>query len=367
LGTNNDAESGEVALRIAFITPHYYPAVRGNAVTVRRIERSLADRGCRVEVHSLDVLAASEIARRVVAEPPELIHAFHGWSGGRVARAIARETGIPYVITLTGTDVHEALTDSRRDETRAVLHEADRLVAFAPDIKKALTVHCPTLAERTVVIPQGVAPPGDTCPGLGEIPFPPGTFTFFLPAGLRPVKQVLFPLAPLAELYAAEPRVGFLLAGPVIDPAYAARVMEGLERYPFAHYLGGVSHGAIGCLYRRADVVLNTSLFEGGMANSLLEALTCGKPVLAADIAGNRSLVKDGVTGLLYGDEEEFRCKAARLVADARLRERLGTRGREYVLQNFPPEREVVAYLELYRSVMGDRKAMSGQRPFTSH
>jgi glycosyltransferase involved in cell wall biosynthesis len=349
-------------VRIAFITPHYFPAVRGNAVTVRRIERSLVDSGCRVEVYSLDAMAAGEIARHVAAVPPALIHAFHGWSGGRVARAIARVTGVPYVVTLTGTDVHEALTDNRREETRAVLHEAARLVAFAPDIKKELVIHCPTLAERTVVIPQGVEQPENNPTGLGEAHFPAGAFTFFLPAGLRPVKQVLFSLAPLAELYGGEPRIRFLLAGPVLDPVYAARVMEGIDRFPFAHYLGGVSHEAIGSLYRRADVVLNTSLFEGGMANSLLEALVCGKPVLAAAIAGNRSLVKDGVTGLLYRDEGEFRDKAARLLADGRLRERLGDQGRRFVLGNFPPEREAEAYLSLYQAVIGDRETRPSER-----
>ncbi len=341
-------------VRIAIITPHYYPAVRGNAVTVRRVERSLTDRGCRVEVYSLDAMAAGEIARHVAAESPVLIHAFHGWSGGRVARAIARETGIPYVVTLTGTDVHEALIDSRREETRAVLHGAARLVAFAPDIKKMLSLHCPTLTGRTIVIPQGVEQPGDSCAGPAGVFFPAGAFTFLLPAGLRPVKQVLSPLAPLAELYAEDARTRFLLAGPVIDPGYAARVMEGLERYPFAHYLGEVSHEAMGCLYRRADVVLNTSLFEGGMANSLLEALACGKPVMAAAIEGNRFLVKDGVTGLLYRDEAEFHTKAAQLMADGRLRERLGKQGREYVLQSFPPEREAEEYLELYKRVKSE-------------
>ncbi len=342
-------------MRIAFITPHYHPAVRGNAVTVRRIERSLNDCGCRVTVYSLDAMEAEEIARCVAEEPPALIHAFHGWSGGRVARVIARETNVPYIVTLTGTDVHEALVDSRRDETRAVLHEAARLVAFAADIRKALAVHCPVLEERTVVIPQGAVLPGVVCHGSVEAFFPAGTFTFLLPAGLRPVKQAQFPLAPLAGLYAEEPRIRFILAGAVIDHDYAARVMEELERYPFAHYLGEVGHEAMGSLYRRSDVVLNTSLFEGGMANSLLEALACGKAVLAADIAGNRSLVKDGVTGMLYRDEAEFRGRAAQLVADARLRERLGRQGREYVLKNFTPEREAAAYLELYRKVVGDR------------
>ena len=100
-----------------------------------------------------------------------------------------------------------------------------------------------------------------------------GSFTFLLPAGLRPVKNVLFALPLLAELYREEPGLRFLLAGPIIDAEYGARVLAQLEAYPFARYLGAVGHDAMACLYQQADVVLNTSLFEGGMATSILEAL----------------------------------------------------------------------------------------------
>ena len=46
-----------------------------------------------------------------------------------------------------------------------------------------------------------------------------------------------------------------------------------------------------------ADVVLNSSASEGGMANSVLEALAVGRAVLAADIPGNCSVIEHGVTG----------------------------------------------------------------------
>jgi glycosyltransferase involved in cell wall biosynthesis len=338
---------------IAVITPHYYPAVRGNAVTVRRIAAALGNCGCRVRVFSLETWPAEEIAREILAEPPELLHAFHGWYGGRVARAVSRETDVPYLVTLTGSDVYEALSDIRREETVAVLRESARLVAFDPCIKKPLAFHFPSLAEKTAIIPQGVVLPGDDCSHLGEFLFPPGTFTFFLPAGLRSVKQVLYPLEPLAKLAGKDPRIRLLLAGPVLDPGYAAQVMETLERYHFAHYLGGIGHEAIGCLYRNADVVLNTSRFEGGMANSILEAMAFGKPVLAADIDGNRAIVREGVTGLLYGDEEGFMRQANRLLDDPHLAKRLGEQGQRLVLENFSPEREAAAYLALYREVAG--------------
>lgn len=339
-------------MKISLITPHYYPAVRGNAITVRRIEKYLASMGFQVDVLSLDTRTSEEIGRISAEERPDVIHAFHGWAGGRVARAIAQQSGIPYIITLTGTDVYEALEDSRKAETHEALRDAMRLVVFHDSVKKRLTAHFPTLAEKTVVIPQGVEIPGVDCSGIGGFPFSAGKLTFLLPAGLRPVKNVLFALEPLARLFEQEPRGRFVIAGPIIDADYAAMVMAQLERHPFAHYIGGISHDAIGCLYNKADVILNTSLSEGGMANSVLEGMAFGKPVLAAAIEANRWLIKDGATGFLYHDAAEFRQKAAQLIADEDLRKKLGEHARGYVLENFPPEREAAAYAELYEAVV---------------
>lgn len=339
-------------MKIALITPHYYPAVRGNAVTVRRIERRLREAGRQVSLYSLDAMSAEEICGRLAEEKPDIIHAFHAWLGGRVARLVSLQTAIPYIVTLTGSDVYEALTDKRMEETHAALRDAAGLVAFHQSIKKRLAAHLPSLAEKTAIIPQGVELPGDDCQGLGGFPFFTGKCAFLLPAGLRPVKNVLFPLAPLAELFQRQPSLRFIMAGPVLDKAYGAQVMEELERYPFAHYIGGIGHDAIGCLYKKADVVLNTSLFEGGMANSVLEAMAFGKPLLASDIEGNRSIIKEGKNGFLYRDESGFREKAGRLIADPKLRKSLGGMGRRLVVEEFPPDREAAAYLEIYRSIL---------------
>ncbi|WP_243370972.1 GPMC system family 4 glycosyltransferase [Geotalea sp. SG265] len=341
-------------MKIALITPHYFPLMRGNAVTVSRIEKNLVKAGITVAVHSLDAAAGEEIGNEVAAARPDLIHAFHGHSGGRIAHELQQRYGIPYVITLTGTDVYEALTDHRRDETLAALDRAAYLAVFHESIRDRLLQHIPDAAEKTVVIPQGVELPEEPCPGNREFPHSPGTFTFFLPAGLRPVKNVLFPLGPLAVLHGRYPQVRLILAGPVLDPAYAAQVMETLEGYSFAHYLGGIGHESMGCLYNKAQVVLNTSLFEGGMANSVLEALAYGRAVLAADIEGNRSLIADGTTGFLYNDERLFLQKAELLLRREDVRAALGAAGRGLVRDKFAPERETAAYLGLYERVKGE-------------
>jgi glycosyltransferase involved in cell wall biosynthesis len=110
-------------------------------------------------------------------------------------------------------------------------------------------------------------------------------------------------------------------------------------------------------LLTQADVVLNCSLSEGGMANAVLEALAVGRAVLASDIPGNRSLVDHGVTGLLFRDPDELEAQAQRLAEDADLRRRLGEAGRARVLALYPPEREIEGYLDFYQRLVGVPRA----------
>ncbi|GAB7027136.1 GPMC system family 4 glycosyltransferase [Geotalea toluenoxydans] len=339
-------------MKVGIITPHYYPLMRGNAVTVRRIEKNLANAGVEVAVYSLEAMAVEEIGSEVDAARPELIHAFHGHSGGRVAYRLKEQYGIPYVITLTGTDIYEAIIDHRREETFRALNGAAGLVVFHESVRDRLLNHLPQLEASTVVIPQGVELPEEPCRRAREFPFSSDSFSFLLPAGLRPVKNVLFPLGPLAALHDQYPRIRLILAGPVLDPAYAAQVMDSLKGYPFAHYLGGIGHDEMGCLYNKAEVVLNTSIFEGGMANSILEALAYGKAVLAADIEGNRSLIADGKTGFLYQNERQFLQKAEQLVCRPDMRAAFGAAGRKLVRERFAPEKEIAGYLRLYQGVL---------------
>ncbi|HBA87617.1 MAG TPA: glycoside hydrolase [Geobacter sp.] len=336
-------------MRVGIIAPNYYSEETGNAVTVRRIERQLRLLGCELRIFPVDRLAGERLLAEIKDFAPNILHAFHAYHGGRMAHAISLSLGLPYLITLTGTDIYQALCDQRGMEMHGALRGAARLVAFHSCVKRRLADHLPSLVERTAVIPQGVELPSETGAAAST---EEGTFTFLLPSGLRPVKDVLFPLKPLAGLHAVHPEVRLLLAGPILDAEYAARVMDALEQYPFARYLGSICHETMGELYRAADVVLNSSQVEGGMANSVLEALAHGKPLLVTDIEGNRSIVKENVTGLLYRDAAEFRTKAEHLLTDPHLREKLGKKGRALVRECYTPEKEAAAYLALYREIL---------------
>jgi glycosyltransferase involved in cell wall biosynthesis len=210
----------------------------------------------------------------------------------------------------------------------------------------------PDLGPRLSVVPQSVSfeavPDGDPPPP--DLPAAPGGLLLF-PGGIRPVKNPRFPLEPLDGVVARRPGVRLAYVGPVLDPAEGEALRAMLAGRPWARTLGAVPHWAMPAVLRAADVVLNCSESEGGMANSVLEALALGRAVLAADIAGNRSLIEDGVTGLLYATAAELAAGAERLLADPALRRRLGEAGRARV-GPLTTAREADRYLAVYRRLM---------------
>jgi hypothetical protein len=68
-------------MRLAIVTPFYFPSVRGNSITVQRIESGLRDQGLLVRVWSLEHSpSAREVLRDIEGFTPDLVHGFHATS-----------------------------------------------------------------------------------------------------------------------------------------------------------------------------------------------------------------------------------------------------------------------------------------------
>jgi L-malate glycosyltransferase len=340
--------------RVALLTPFAFPSVRGNAVTVARIGAGLRARGVDLGLWDLAVTSEATIAHEVEAFGPDLVHGFHAFRVGPLALRLARRLEVPLVVTLTGTDVNEDLFDpSRAPIVRRVLEGASRLVVFHGAIADRVASALPDLRDRFTVVPQAVTlPHGQAFPLDERWPLPASRVLFLFPAGLRAVKRPRLPLAPFDVLTARRSEVRLLYVGPILDPDEGRALDAALRDRPWAKHLGAVPHEAVRSLLAASDVVLNCSLSEGGMANSVLEAFAMGRAVLASDTEGNRSLVEDGVTGLLFRDEAELLAQAERLTVESALRARLGAAGRSLIEGRYPPEREIEGYLDTYRQVL---------------
>ena len=346
--------SGPMSPRVALLTPFAFPSVRGNAVTAARVARGLRTRGVGLDVWDISLRPEATVEAEVEAFRPTLVHAFHAYRAGPLALRLARRAEIPLVVTLTGTDANHDLFDPERASVvRRVLEGASRLTAFHDSIAERVAGALPDLRGRLVVVPQSALLDTTEPFDLGarwDLPRERDLFVF--PAGIRMVKRPRFPLEPLERLVARRPRVRLLYVGPTLDADEGDALRRALRGRPWARWIGAVPHAEMGGLLATGDVVLNCSISEGGMANSVLEALALGRAVLASDIEGNRSLIEDGVTGFHFRDEAEFERRAELLASDPALRARLGAAGRELITRRYPAAREIDGYIDVYRQLV---------------
>jgi L-malate glycosyltransferase len=339
--------------RVALLAPFAFPSVRGNAVTVERIARGLRERGVAVGLWDLSVTPPAAVQNEIEAFRPAIVHAFHAWRTGPLALDLARHAEVPLIVTLTGTDAnHDVFDVERAGVVRHVLKEASRVTVFHETVGAVVAAAVPDIGDRITIVPQSAnSSPREPFDLGSRWALPPLRTLFVLPAAIRPVKRPRFPIAPLARLASRLPKLRLLFVGPVLDPDEGDALLGALAPHAWARYIGSVPHAQMAALLAQADVVLNCSMSEGGMANSVLEAFAMSRPVLVADIPGNRSLVEHDVTGLLFGDEAGFEAAAARLAADSALRARLGAAGRALLERRYPPSLEIEGYLALYRAL----------------
>jgi glycosyltransferase involved in cell wall biosynthesis len=266
------------------------------------------------------------------------------------------------VVTITGTDGNADGSDAERGPAvRRALEGAAAVTVFHESMAARIRAALPAAPAFLAVVPQSVAFEGLAGgPGAPVPPIAERGPVVLLPAGIRAVKRPRLPLAPLEALRGAHPTLTLLYAGPVLDPAEGQALFAALASRPWARYLGPVPHRAMPALLARADLVLNCSLAEGGMPNAVLEALALGRAVLASDIEGNRSVIRDGITGALFRSETDLAARAGQLLGDPALRARLGQAGRRFVAGCLTPDREIDGYLAVYRSAAARRNPSSG-------
>jgi colanic acid/amylovoran biosynthesis glycosyltransferase len=102
-----------------------------------------------------------------------------------------------------------------------------------------------------------------------------------------------------------------------------------------------------------ADAYLLTSLSEG-IANSALEAMACGVPVVTTDCGGMREAVADGVEGFVTPVRDATAAADAlgRLAGDELLRTRMGSAARLRAVREFRLEAQAREFVSLYNDVV---------------
>lgn len=324
-------------MRVVILTPTAFPNVTGNAITAERWRRSLVSMGLAVKVLPVEEASVSTLIEEIDRFRPDLIHGHHAFRSGRFLQSSEvrnRVGNIPAVISPAGTDINGDLEDPvKREVVFEVCRRARAIVAQGQGTLERLGQLMPGLGDKTVHVPKSFLWMGDRSFDLrAAAGWGAGDFLFFMPAGIRPVKGNLECLEAIERLHALRPETRAVFSGPDLDAGYARRFNAEIQRLKaFARRIPTIPPEAMRSAYGGADVVLNASRSEG-LSNVLIEAIACGKPVLATGIQGNRWAVlgdNGGPCGCLFepGDTDDFVKQALRLMDDPTLREELGRSG----------------------------------------
>ncbi|MEV4315681.1 glycosyltransferase [Actinocrispum sp. NPDC049592] len=236
---------------------------------------------------------------------PDVVHAHH-WMSGLVATSAAHHLSIPLVQTFhelaTISKRHLKAADAGPDERimleRVIGRRADRVVASCTDEAFEL-VQLGVPRQRISVVPSGVdvdlfTVDGPVCRrgrarrivAVGKLAPRKGFDTIVAALPALPETELVIAGGPAANRLKLDPQARALL-----------RLAEDLGVADRVRLRGSVSRADMPRLLRSADVVACMPWYEPfGIVP--LEAMACGRPVVASAVGGQVDTVVDGVTGL---------------------------------------------------------------------
>jgi teichuronic acid biosynthesis glycosyltransferase TuaC len=278
---------------------------------------------------------------------PDLIHGHYAYPTGLAAVEVARQLGIPSVITLHGSDVNVSATRSKLGARRfqVALSGADRVLCVSQ-----------ALCERTRLL-TGLS--ASYLPiGINLRRFPstlnrsearaalqlPSEKPIILFIGLlHPSKGVLLALEALAHPSLAGMLGVFVGAGP-LGPVISTRAN--------CLWHNSVPNTLIPDYLAAADLLILPSYAEG-LPTVLVEAGASGTPVIATEVGGIPELLKDDRGSLIApGSVESLRMSILETLATPEAAQRRARHLRERVLDAFDADRNAQRLLHIYQELL---------------
>ena len=217
--------------------------------------------------------------------------------------------------------------------------------------------------EKICVIPNGIKlerflniPP----PHLFKKDYDLGRNVVLFIGRLAPVKGIQYLLKAAPQVLREVPNTFFVIVGSVSHDYNFQKELEKLCRKLGVDdkviYTGFISDDELLKAYSAANVFVLPTLREG-LSIATLEAMASGKPVVASNVGGLPSIVKDGVTGFLVEPKNEGQLADSiiKLLLNEKLAREMGDNGKKMV-EDYSWERIAEETEKVYRMVINNER-----------
>ena len=334
---------------------------RLDGVLVHRVwswRKSIHDSGIRGAVTFL--LAAIFRLRKILnSGEVDVVHYFFGLPTGLLSIYSRGVRGIPYIVSLRGSDVPLYDQDSRklvylhlllRSVTHRIWRNAAQVVAVSEGLRK--------LAEASfddipvAVIHNGTEIIEDALQrrGISEA----GPLRIICVARLIPRKGIGELLDAVTILLPIDFELVLVGTGP--DMPRLRKIAESRGIGDRVRFVGYCPQEVVWEHYVKADIFVLPTMSDA-FPNVVLEAMSAALPVVASDVGGVGEAVIDGETGFLVeaGDSEAIAAAVRKLAEDAKLRRAFGIAGQRRARQLFSWERNTKQHVDAYRLAIEPR------------
>jgi len=299
----------------------------------------------------MDLAAAWRLARVIRRLTPDIVHAHdpHAVAMAALALSMSTQARTPRLVASRRVDFRLA----RNALSRWKYRQVDLFICASEAIRRIIVADG-VRPERTVTVREGI--------DLGRVAAAPAAALheeLWLPhhapivgnvAALVPHKGQRHLIEAAALVVRQVPDARFVIAGegelrPVLERAIKEHRLE-------KHVLLAGFRPDVLSLHKAFDIFVMSSVTEG-LGTSLLDAMACGRPVVATTVGGIPEVVVDGETGFLVPprDHEGMAAALVKLLRDEDLRQRMGNAGLARARRRFSAERMVQETLRVYRRV----------------
>jgi glycosyltransferase involved in cell wall biosynthesis len=226
---------------------------------------------------------------------PDLVFSYCLYPDGYAGLTIARALAVPFAAMGVGSDVHSIHDRFSLKHTRTLLLEADLLLAISGDLReRMISMGAPPAKTHTIISgsdPEvfhvrdrpsartqiGIDPSAEAVVFIGRMD---------LRKGLRELVEAA------ASLQPKRPNLHVFLVGDGPDSSQVESAIAANNASAFIHLRPGCGFDQVAAWMAAADLVTLPSYMEG-CPNVILEALACGRPVVATNVGGIPEIMSD--------------------------------------------------------------------------
>lgn len=285
----------------------------------------------------------------------DLFHTFFMTETGYVTTMLARESNIPVINSVRGSDLHKHIFSAKYHAPLSwVLENAAWNTFVSRDLQHRAEVMVPSIAHKSSAFWNSIAPVKFTNLPIPSLASELSGLVVGSVGRLRDKKGIEF-LLDACEQIKDEIDLTLLLIGDFVEKERAYWEQE-LKRSSLGDRLkitGIVSRAEALAYLPLLDIYVIPSLNDG-CPNALLEAMCAGCPIIGSNVDAIGEILEQQVNGLVVnpGNTKALADAIRYLAKEPELRKTLGKAAHQTVIEKLAPEVEYQNWMRVYQAVL---------------